>query len=737
MSITVLGRYLPTTPLCYFPRIPSGRIMSTQPAPHPNLDTETARESLRLHARQASGSRVSIWVLFSLIMVAVHQAIPAWRALGWGLPMLAVAQYIHVQCLFILERVDSADAEELRQLHGRMLRTTVTHQALMGTTVWWFGLQHEFELALVGTALQLIYTGAAMANGAVNVRTFIIGTWVNLGAAMAYWFLLETHRWPVGLALLGAAFVMSKMSKNMAEGFKDSLRMRFENNELLKRLAEEKRVAEEATAFKSRFLANVSHEIRTPVSAILGMCYLTLKTELTAKQRHYVQIVLQSSEHLSKLLNQVLDFSKIEASMLTLDRDPFSLKQMLEQVHAQHGALAHAKNLTLSLAVDGDVPPIVVGDALRLREILTNYVSNAIKFTPSGSIDVHVSLKNRTNAGVELKFDVKDTGIGLDAKQIGYVFDSFQQADASTTREYGGTGLGLAIAKNLAEMMNGAVGVISAPGQGSTFWFTAQFDLPTTDTPEKSEETAAILLTTHPPFKAAQSAPALSDADLAVARQAAAELSRLVAASDPAALSKLGQHADLLRALWPHAFAGIDAAIRQFDWDAAENLLAEQGCMPEKSDAAPQIHPLTVLTVDDNPVNITLMVDLLTPHYNVRAASSGQRALHIAQTQHIDLVLLDVMMPVMDGYEVCKRLQALPTMTACPILFLTAKNQIEDMEYGLQLGAQDYIAKPISPPLVLKRIETHLTLRALKAGAEPSHDCAPTASPCRASDLPD
>ncbi len=661
---------------------------------------------------------MAIWVLFSLIMLAIYPSMPAWRVLAWGLPMLAVGQFVHIQCKHILARISSADAAAIRQLHARMRWTTIVHQGLMGTTVWWFGWQHDFELALVGTALQLIYVGAAMANGAVNVKTFIIGTWVNLAAAMAYWFLLETHRWPVGLALLGAAFVMSKLSKTMADGFRDSLRMRFENLDLLKRLAEEKRVAEEATQFKSRFLANVSHEIRTPVSAILGMCYLALKTELNPKQRQYMQIVLQSSEHLSKLLNQVLDFSKVEARMLTLDKDTFSLKQVLEQVHAQHATQAQDKNLTLTLSVDADVPQLLEGDALRLREILSNYLSNAIKFTPSGEVRVHVSQLEWADAHATLKFDVTDTGIGLKANQIGYIFDSFQQADASITRQYGGTGLGLAIAKNLAEMMNGAVGVTSTPEQGSTFWFTARFDLPVNGAGAATGEGAAILMTTHPPFKPATQSSLLSVTEQASARHIASGLAHLVAASKPQALAYLSQHADLLTKLWPHAETALNAAISQFDWQRAGTLLAELGCTADAAEPAPLRHPCTVLAVDDNPINMALMVDLLMPHHEVRAATSGERALHIARTQHIDLVLLDVMMPVMDGYEVCKRLQALPGMADCPVLFLTAKNQIEDTEHGLQLGAQDYIAKPISPPLVLKRIQTHLALHLLKKQVE-------------------
>lgn len=688
--------------------------MSLQTPVTTHLDIESDRESLRLHAVQASGSRVAIWVVFSLAMMALYPSMPAWRILGWGLPMLAVAQIIHLQCQYILARIDHADAASLRHLHTRMRWTTVAHQGLMGTTVWWFGWQHDFELALVGTALHLIYVGAAMANGAVNVKTFIIGARINLLAGMAYWFLLESHRWPVGLALLGALFVMTRLSQNMANGFRESLRMRFENNELVARLAEEKRVAVEATQFKSRFLANVSHEIRTPVSSIVGMCYLALKTELTAKQRQYLQIVLHSSEHLNALLNQVLDFSKVEARMLVLDRHVFSLRQVLEQVHAQHATLAQSKLLTLTSTADANVPNLLEGDAMRLREILTNFVSNAIKFTPAGDITVHVQLLESAGTHASLKFTVTDTGIGLQADQLSRIFESFQQADTSITRQYGGTGLGLAIAKNLAEMMNGSVGATSSPGQGSSFWFTARFELPNNDHHTPGDIPVALHLTASPAIQPTPLAMPVQVAEREEALPHLTELARLVANSDPQALACLDEHAGLLGLLMGQAEATISAAIRDFNWPQAEKLLAELGCQALPGTTQPTHHAFTVLAVDDNPVNLALMVELLSPHHGVRVAASGERALHIASSQQIDLVLLDVMMPVMDGYEVCRRLQALPGMLDCPILFLTARNQIEDTEHGLQLGAQDYLSKPISPPLVLKRIETHLTLRSLK-----------------------
>jgi CheY-like chemotaxis protein len=233
-----------------------------------------------------------------------------------------------------------------------------------------------------------------------------------------------------------------------------------------------------------------------------------------------------------------------------------------------------------------------------------------------------------------------------------------------------------------------------------------------------ADDVTILLMSTHPPLNPAPVSSMLSDADRRTAGQHIRVLAQLVAASNPHAQTWVAQHAEQLEKGWPHLRAGLVAAIDQFDWARAETLLANFGCTTDTvwpATPVPQRH--TVLVVDDNPVNLALMVDLLSPLYEVRATLSGARALHIARVQRVDLVLLDVMMPIMDGHEVCKRLQALPEMAHCPILFLTAQNQIKDTEYGLALGAQDYIAKPISPPLVLKRIETHLALQAFRRQA--------------------
>ncbi|MFN4120882.1 PAS domain S-box protein [Acidovorax sp.] len=509
-----------------------------------------------------------------------------------------------------------------------------------------------------------------------------------------------------------------------------------------------KELAEESTALKSNFLANMSHEIRTPMNAIIGMSHLALKSGLSPRQHDYVSKIQQAGQHLLGVINDILDFSKIEAGKLTVEKHPFMIDRMLESVSDVVGYKAGAKGLELVCDVAADVPPNLVGDSLRLGQILINFANNAIKFTESGEISIVVRLLESSEQRVMLRFEVRDTGIGLTPEQVGRLFQSFQQADTSTTRRYGGTGLGLAICKSLAELMGGEVGVESTFGKGSTFWVSLPLErgaparvlLPPPNLRGSrvlvvdDNHTAATVLSDmlHAMgFEVEQAYSGLEALDRlreSMAQQRlfglllldwhmpgmdgielAGHIRGLGMAQVPQMLmvTAYGRE-DVMRAARAQ---GIETVLikpvnASLLFDTLMQPLEHSTHLgrrivtpaPAADELPLAIRGAYVLLVEDNELNQMVAVELLQDAgFAVDVAENGQVALDRIGRKHYDVVLMDMQMPVMDGETATRQLRADPRHAELPVIAMTANAMEADRQRCFAAGMNDHVAKPIEP----------------------------------------
>jgi PAS domain S-box-containing protein len=353
----------------------------------------------------------------------------------------------------------------------------------------------------------------------------------------------------------------------------------------VEQMREARALAEEAARSKSDFLANMSHEIRTPMNSIIGMTHLMLQTEPTARQQGYLSEILQASEHLMGIINEILDFSAIEAGKLKVLRGDFVLRRVLEDVAALISGPCAAKRLELSILIDPAVPERLIGDPVRLRQILSSYAKNAFKFTERGQISIEASLVSRDARGVELLLAVRDTGIGIEETQRQRLFETFRQADGSISRKFGGTGLGLALARRLAELMDGEVGVDSTPGVGSCFWLKLRFGLVTGERGGEQDRQAAVAIARRGEDQTmalggvTRTEPAQGSARPAANRSTLSDilccLSSQLANDDFAASRFIETHQALLSSTLGEHYAPIVAAIQGYDFAAAAHLLAQ------------------------------------------------------------------------------------------------------------------------------------------------------------------
>lgn len=507
-------------------------------------------------------------------------------------------------------------------------------------------------------------------------------------------------------------------------------------------LTKEKEQAQEENIAKSRFLASMSHEIRTPMTGLLGMVSLLEQTSLTSEQMGFLRIIQSSSEHLLTIVNDILDISKIDADKLTIEEENFNIREMIDSLIAMMSAKAREKHLSLQFFVEDAVPQYLIGDAIRIRQILMNYLTNALKFTEKGHVLLRLVVVRRQFSQVQLRFSVEDSGIGIAADRALHLFDEYSVAHGRLSTLVGGTGLGLSICRRLAELMHGKVGVISSPGLGSNFWLDLNLTIAACNLPDGQ----------NPAIEDARCGAVWICDDVLINRTLLVSVVRRLGLS----VREFSIVSELFEALQenqpeilvlPHTLfsryqqplterladshtrlaltATDNITVREtewlalgvsafWDWPISQEHLQQlllrlldgnhQGQLitrfgrraGEHLEAGDELKGIRILLAEDNLVNQKVATQMLVRlGCEVTVAANGQEALNLYQKNRFDLVLMDCHMPVMDGLEATRRIRSCQGQKQIPVIALSADVMAEQKSACLQAGMNGYLSKPI------------------------------------------
>ncbi|ALO35711.1 histidine kinase [Colwellia sp. MT41] len=523
-----------------------------------------------------------------------------------------------------------------------------------------------------------------------------------------------------------------------------------------------KRKAQDANRVKSEFLANMSHELRTPLNGVIGFTRQVLKTPLTENQRDYLQTIDRSANNLLTIINDILDFSKLDAGKMVIENIPFSLRESLEETLTLLAPSAHKKNIELSINIPQEIPDSLVGDTMRIKQIITNLISNAIKFTPQGSVNVDIVYEEENQKNIKLKIIVNDTGIGMTSKQQRTIFDAFTQADQSITRLYGGTGLGLVICQRLAQEMLGDIGFTSEKNQGSSFWFTFQCEVNAMplileldnkhlanktllyyeENDHSREATKNILKHWQMNVTSVTNKHQLSQVishsketqrgfDYALighnqAATALSDLKKTITELQPITSNihlALNNHSPSL----PEALIAC-GAISCMSKPLTSSSLSKglQPMIKAESQkltlAAPigKILPIKVLAVDDNEANLKLIKALLLEQVaEVVVTDNGMSAIELCKSETFALIFMDIQMPILDGISALKEIKILPGHSNTPIIAVTAHALSGEREKMQQQGFNAYMTKPIDEAMLRHIIYEYCDFNHLVSSAAP------------------